>query len=1099
MTERHVDPAAVLADLKDFQRRTAIWAFERMFADDNPALRFLVADEVGLGKTHIAKGVIAQAIDHLQRSGDERHDIVYVCSNGAIARQNLRKLVPKGIEPLEDVERLTMLPLAQLDHGGGGRSGVNLLAITPGTSLRFGRSTGRFEERCLAYTFLRALWGAGVMSARARWIFWAGVSSDDGDARLRSHEKRYRGLIEGSLEDFGELLEEGDRARASHGRPSLRALFDDIAAGLAYKRSFPDELWKLRAELIGEVRRIMAIVGIASLRPDLVVLDEFQRFKDLLNPDPTNFAAELANRLFDYVEPETGRPTRTLLLSATPYRMYTTADEPDGDHYADFLSTCSFLFRDEARVRRLQARFSELRGALTTPGSLGRAEAICAAIAADLRTVMARTERLAATPDRDGMLCELDEPVSVKPDDLRSYVRLGDLAAAVDHHEPTEYWKSGPYLVNFMERYKLKEALEHAAAEGLLPEGERLEAGPGLLNWDGVEAYEAIDPQNGRLRWLIDDLERHRAFDLLWMPPSLRYYDAGSVYETDEALSFTKRLIFSGWALVPKVISSLVSFEAERRAYAARDHSYTTEYARRGGQRLTFRTEERKGAQPRPGESAGPRRAAAMTAFLLLWPSVTLAELGDPRPRAPGHRPSRPDLLDDIEERIAEILKPLIAAVPSEGIVDQRWYWAAPLFLDQRRHPSATHELLAKGAAVNWESAPGEGFLAHFAEARAMLDFGAGALGRPPGDLAQVLAELALGGPAQCALRAMSAVTGLPLTHESALSNAAWVATAFRSFFNAPEVTGTVVGQGSDAPDTEESGASYWRDVVRHAIDGNLQAVLDEHAHILRDWLGHLDLVDEDQRAAAADAIAETVADALEARTSSFRVDVPGPGRDGQRISLDAHRMRTRFAVAFGNQTLDEGGEARVEAVSTAFNSPFWPFVLTSTSVGQEGLDFHLWCHAVVHWNLPTNPVDLEQREGRVHRYKGHAVRRNIAATLGTAVFADGLAAGVDPWDDLFDRAAGMRKDGDSEMVPYWVFHQGVARIERHCPVLPFSKEAVTLPRLRKTLAAYRLAFGQPRQEELIEFLGADRSDADLLLLASKLRIDLSPPERSCR
>ena len=52
------------------------------------------------------------------------------------------------------------------------------------------------------------------------------------------------------------------------------------------------------------------------------------------------------------------------------------------------------------------------------------------------------------------------------------------------------------------------------------------------------------------------------------MPPSLRYYDTGSVYESDEALSFTKRLIFSGWALVPKVVSSLVSLEAERRAYA---------------------------------------------------------------------------------------------------------------------------------------------------------------------------------------------------------------------------------------------------------------------------------------------------------------------------------------------------------------------------------------------------------------------------------------------------------------------------------------------------------------------------------------------------
>ena len=59
MTEPHIDVEAVLADLKDFQRRTARWAFERMFADRNPAIRFLIADEVGLGKTHVAKGVIA--------------------------------------------------------------------------------------------------------------------------------------------------------------------------------------------------------------------------------------------------------------------------------------------------------------------------------------------------------------------------------------------------------------------------------------------------------------------------------------------------------------------------------------------------------------------------------------------------------------------------------------------------------------------------------------------------------------------------------------------------------------------------------------------------------------------------------------------------------------------------------------------------------------------------------------------------------------------------------------------------------------------------------------------------------------------------------
>ena len=87
------------------------------------------------------------------------------------------------------------------------------------------------------------------------------------------------------------------------------------------------------------------------------------------------------------------------------------------------------------------------------------------------------------------------------------------------------------------------------------------------------------------------------------------------------------------------------------------------------------------------------------------------------------------------------------------------------------------------------------------------------------------------------------------------------------------------------------------------------------------------------------------------------------------------------------------------------------------------------------------------------------------------------------------------RRGHDSEMVPYWVFHEGPARIERHVPVMPFSLEQAALPRLRKALAAYRLAFGQARQEELVEFLAAGRTDSELAELAERLRIDLSPSE----
>ena len=95
-----------------------------------------------------------------------------------------------------------------------------------------------------------------------------------------------------------------------------------------------------------------------------------------------------------------------------------------------------------------------------------------------------------------------------------------------------------------------------------------------------------------------------------------------------------------------------------------------------------------------------------------------------------------------------------------------------------------------------------------------------------------------------------------------------------------------------------------------------------------------------------------------------------------------------RFGDEEGGDRTSTDEPARAVQLRDAFNSPYWPFVLVTTAVGQEGLDFHPYCHVVVHWNLPTNPVDLEQREGRVHRYKGHAVRKNVALAHGAGALA---------------------------------------------------------------------------------------------------------------
>ena len=89
----------------------------------------------------------------------------------------------------------------------------------------------------------------------------------------------------------------------------------------------------------------------------------------------------------------------------------------------------------------------------------------------------------------------------------------------------------------------------------------------------------------------------------------------------------------------------------------------------------------------------------------------------------------------------------------------------------------------------------------------------------------------------------------------------------------------------------------------------------------------------------------------------------------------------------------------------------------------------------------------------------------------------------------MFELAAADRPEGESMIHPFWVFPLTDGyRIERYVPALPLSREAVAYRRLMRTVGAYRLVIGQPRQEDLLRYLG---SDAEAL---SDLFIDLSPP-----
>ncbi|MCC5633204.1 hypothetical protein LC613_37525 [Nostoc sphaeroides CHAB 2801] len=131
--------------------------------------------------------------------------------------------------------------------------------------------------------------------------------------------------------------------------------------------------WK-RNHFIGELRFLLAKACISALQPDLIILDEFQRFKSLL--EPKNEFNELAHELFNFSDERS--PTKVLLLSATPYKMYTLDHEAGEDnHYEDFIQTIQFLQSSTVKTENFAKLLSQYRHELLR---LNKDIAVCSSV-----------------------------------------------------------------------------------------------------------------------------------------------------------------------------------------------------------------------------------------------------------------------------------------------------------------------------------------------------------------------------------------------------------------------------------------------------------------------------------------------------------------------------------------------------------------------------------------------------------------------------------------------------------------------------------------------------------------------------------------------
>jgi hypothetical protein len=1067
----HPETASVLSGLKDFQRETVDYVFDRFYGQD-PTSRFLVADEVGLGKTLVARGVVARTVDHRWPKGD-RIDVIYICSNADIARQNVKRLSIPGFEVAAQSTRLTLLPL-QLKNLQ--KSRLNFVALTPATSFEQTGGGGRIDERAVLYWLLDRAWGIHG-SRSALYVLQDYASTNSFERAVNVFDPQ--SINEQIATEFILSLEAQIREEKELGQIDLLQRFQELRRLFPRVDSQPGEgATKERTRWIGELRRLLARVCLKSLEPDLIILDEFQRFKHLLEQESE--AGELARLLFD-AKDQGG--ARVLLLSATPYRGLSLHHEKDDDHYGDFLALLKFLENTDGNdCKQILAEYSSALPAAMTPSGLARLQAAKGALEQRLRRVIARTERSSAGKQNEMLVDAPSLDASLQAIDVRAFIGSQRVADALDQGDLVEYWKSAPYLLNFMDVYAFKEALKDAVDDRDVMRLVR-SSRESFLNLESARNYEKLEPANPRLRGLLGETIDRGMWRLLWMPPAVGYYTLSGPFAAVEPDRLTKRLVFSAWHMVPRAVASLVSYEAERMMMRANDPRAELKRDDWSKQRGLLRF----------GTSEG--RLTGLPLFLLVYPCIAFARHCDPRELARHAVRTADEALAELKFLIRGLVESLHIDHEVGGVPDERWYWLVPMLLDLAECRDVARGWwdrpeLAKDWTGSESADEDEGWSRHVSEAAqvlAALEAGRIRLGLPPADLYEVLSLAASAAPATAALRAfIRAGRSDILSCSPLVKNAAQTGRAFLSLFNHAEVIEMVRAEFSDGP--------YWLRALRYCHAGCLQGTLDEYLHLLRESLG----CNADPAPEMAENLTAELIGSLTLRTASLRVDeitVPPYARE---LKIKSESMHIRFAMRFGDERSDEevapdaagaSGPTRKERVRAAFNSPFWPFVLVSTSLGQEGLDFHHYCHAITHWNLPSNPVDLEQREGRIHRFKGHAVRKNVAAVYASEALHN---ESNDVWDTMFDIGCAKRSTEENDLIPFWLF-PGNARIERHVPAIPFSREIERLDKLRRALAIYRMVFGQSRQEDLLAYILNEFPEPDRLALASELRMDLKP------
>lgn len=960
---------------KKFQEKT-VGHIVKLFKEKD---RVLLADEVGLGKTIVARDVIKK-----MGEGKKSFKVLYVCSSQILAAQNIRKL---GGNP-GDSSRLSMLFLKLND----GSLNHNIIPVSPGTSVKI-NSAGLKEERKLLFAVLTIKGLYPQKEREIRQLLKHGCSWE------RSEEKQYKNL----LEDHRKTISSFVKKYLEENQDLRNELDDRLKLSVKSKQVYD-------GKLICELRKMLVRYTLSLLKVDLVVMDEFQKFRDLLEPSEKEDSEE--NILYEYFLNEKKKnKTKILLISATPYSPFTSKSDEECDlpsHYGDFVKLFNFLYDDSVNDVHFEDAWKSFVESLRNVSRENLPICVKEKKKAEelLFNTGARTERV-------NRLCVLDQDpkeLTISEEDVLNFVQMQNLCKKLyvgDYR--IDYAKSTPYSLSFMDDEYVEKRKILTSLKGKKNKNRFINKKTSdsiLLSKTDFEKYHKLPLINSKYSFLSQELfganKNENHFErLLWIPPSKMYYEPqkNSVFWKNKNAS--KMLIFSAWRMVPKSIVALTNYESESRLIGkGKSHDYT------------------KVKSP-------------------VIEKDTIFDFCSPK-LASFFKPSHIDKpFSKIKEEILESVKENV-----ENICQNK--------SSRKFSPKLALEIVKCIQEKNYEK---KSF-----DFNRMCDF---------------IANYIIASPVECACRIFK-------DEKDAKNKVKAVAVFFRALFNRHDAILCINAEYSSKKDKSKY---YIEKVFDYCVQGNLQAVLDEFLFMSGNDVNDFCSKFSDERIK----IGHISADTQESLTNGIN------NREKNKFMF-----RTHFSSGYYKDSLDNSSSGNFSHIIEAFNSPFRPFVFATTSVGEEGLDFHKYCRRIMHWNLPDAPIEFEQREGRINRFCSLAIRQNLCELFWKKNKLGKKENFGKLWEHLLKIASKeCQKYDKSGMSPYWILpseYKVSNKIESLVPVFPFSKDQERLDYIYKIIEIYRMALGQPNQEEVLNHLiGLNMSKKEFEEVQKKLEMNLSP------